>query len=214
MSKFCGHCGSTLADNATFCPSCGAPVTDQAAPQPQFNQPLYQQGMPAMGAAAPKAGMSKGAKIGIFCAIGAVALGLIIWLIIVLVGGGYKKPIKDYIKGLENQDVETFTDALTPGDSGVGSLMGGLTASTAQSTYKSKLRRMISTYGEDFSIDYDIIEKEEIPSSQTLGLIDDGYKLKVEFTITGSKTEKTVTKNITVIKSGGKWYLSSAFNLW
>lgn len=215
MSKFCGHCGSTLADNATFCPNCGAPVSDQAAPQ-QFNQPQQQFNQaafqPAGAAAAPKAGMSKNAKLAIIIAIAAVAIGLIIWLIVVLLGGGYEKPIKNYIKGLENQDVEAFVDSLTMGGD-MGSLLGGMSESSARSTYTSRLRSMINKYGEGFKISYDIIEKEEITKAETLGLYDGGYKLKIEFNIVGPKNTATVTKNVTVIKSGGKWSLSSAISL-
>ena len=85
MSKFCGHCGTSLADNATFCPSCGAPVDNQGMPQQQFNQP-QQFGQPAFQQAgamgAPKAGMSKNAKLAIIIAAGVVVVGLIVWLII------------------------------------------------------------------------------------------------------------------------------------
>lgn len=210
MSKFCGHCGSTLADNATFCPNCGAAITDQGMPQQQFNQPAFQQAMPnAMGA--PKAGMSKNAKLAIIIAACAVAVGLIVWLIIVLLGGGYEKPLKNYVKALEKQDVDLFVESVTP--SGSLAALGSLTESSARNQYESRLKNMIAKYGDDFKISYEITDKSEMTSSETLGLVDKGYTLKIKFTVSGSKKESTVTKTVKVLKTGGKWCLGSAPSL-
>lgn len=38
MSKFCGSCGSQIADEATFCPNCGASAADAQAPAPAATQ--------------------------------------------------------------------------------------------------------------------------------------------------------------------------------
>ncbi len=206
MSKFCGHCGSTLADNATFCPNCGAAITDQGMPQQQFNQPAFQQAMPnAMGA--PKAGMSKNAKLAIIIAAAAVAIGLIVWLIIVLLGGGYEKPIKNYIKALENKDVDLFVDSVTPSES-LGAL-DTLSESSAKSQYSRIVNNLINKYGEDYKISYEILEKNEMSSKKTFGLFE-GYTLKVKFTVAGSKKEGSVTRAVTVIKIDGKWCLGDA----
>lgn len=209
MSKFCGHCGSTLADNATFCPNCGAAITDQGMPQQQFNQPAFQQAMPnAMGA--PKAGMSKNAKLAIIIAAAAVAIGLIVWLIIVLLGGGYEKPLKNYVKALEKQDVDLFVESVTP--SGSLGALETLSESSAKSQYSSRVKNIINKYGEDYKISYEILEKTELSSTQTLGLFE-GYTLKVKFTVSGSKKEGSVTRTVRVIKTGGKWCLGSAPSL-
>ena len=206
MSKFCGHCGTTLADNATFCPSCGAPVQAQGAPaQPQFNQPAFQQAG-AMGA--PKAGMSKNAKLAIIIGCSAVALGLIIWLLIVLLGGGYEKPLKNYVKALEKQDVDLFVESVTP--SGSLGALATLSESGAKSQYSSRVKNIINKYGEDYKISYEILEKTEMSSTETLGLVDKGYTLKVKFTVAGSKKEGSVTKTVKVLKTDGKWCLGSA----
>ncbi len=209
MSKFCGHCGSTLADNATFCPNCGAAITDQGMPQQQFNQPAFQQAMPnAMGA--PKAGMSKNAKLAIIIAAAAVAIGLIVWLIIVLLGGGYEKPLKNYVKALEKQDVDLFVESVTP--SGSLGALDTLSESSAKSQYSSRVKNIVNKYGEDYKISYEILEKTEMSSTQTLGLFE-GYTLKVKFTVSGSKKEGSVTRTVRVIKTGGKWCLGSAPSL-
>ncbi len=209
MSKFCGHCGSTLADNATFCPNCGAAITDQGMPQQQFNQPAFQQAMPnAMGA--PKAGMSKNAKLAIIIAAAAVAIGLIVWLIIVLLGGGYEKPLKNYVKALEKQDVDLFVESVTP--SGSLGALDTLSESSAKSQYSSRVKNIINKYGEDYKISYEILEKTEMSNTQTLGLFE-GYTLKVKFTVSGSKKEGSVTRTVRVIKTGGKWCLGSAPSL-
>ena len=210
MSKFCGHCGTTLADNATFCPNCGAPSTDQPAPQfsqpQQFNQPAFG-GAPAMGAA--KQGMSKNAKLGIIIAAAVVGVGLIVLLCFLIFGGGYEKPLKNYIKSLETGDYELFTESLSS-----SCLTASLSASSVPSlsSFESRVKNMKSKYGDDFKIDYKIVEKEKVDSSIYLGLIEDGYKLKVEFTISGSKKEANVTKNISVIKTEGKSSLGSAIS--
>ena len=215
MSKFCGHCGASLADNATFCPNCGAPAADQGMPQQQFaqpqqpfgGQPAFQQAMPG----AAKAGMSKGAKTAIICAIGAVAIGLIVWLVIALVGGGYKKPIDNYINSFMKQDADLFVDALTPGGD-VGTLLGSTSETSLRRNFTTYLRNMTNTYGETINISYEILEKTELTSAETLGVYE-GYKLKIKFLIKGSKYEKTKTKTIRVIKMGGKWSINSAFDL-
>lgn len=210
MSKFCGHCGTTLADNATFCPNCGAAPADQAAPQfnqpQQFNQPAFG-GAPAMGAAKP--GMSKNAKMGIIIAAAVVGVGLIVLLCFLIFGGGYEKPLKNYIKSLETADYELFTDSLT--GKGLTAAISGSSVPSL-SSFESRIANMKSKYGDDFEIDYKIVEKEKVDSSMYLGLIDDGYKLKVEFTISGSKKQSTVTKNISVIKTDGKWCLGSTIS--
>ena len=221
MSKFCGHCGSSLADNATFCPNCGAPAADQGMPQQQFaqpqqfnqpqqfaqpqqpfgGQPAFQQAMPG----AAKAGMSKGAKTAIICAIGAVAIGLIVWLLIVLLGGGMEKPLKNQIKAYENSDYELFKDSMTAG----GAFESTSKASVpSESIFNSHVSRLKSTYGDDFKIEYKITEKEKVESASYLGLVDEIQKVKAEFTITGSKKSGTVTKSFRLIKSGGKWCVS------
>ena len=217
MSKFCGHCGSTLADNATFCPNCGAPAVDQAMPQQQFNQPQQfsqpQQpfgGQPAFQPAMPgaaKKGMSKGAKTAIFCAIGAVALGLIIWLIIALVGGGYEKTIKNHLKSYEKADYELFSETLTAG--GAFSSISGSSVPSA-SSFSNRVTDLKNTYGDDFSISYSIVEKTKVDTTQYLGLVDEVYTVKLEITISGSKKSRTSNKTCRVIKVDGKWCLSGA----
>lgn len=210
MSKFCGHCGSTLADNATFCPNCGAPAVDQAAPQ-QFNQPQQQFNQPAFGGApamgaAQKTGMSKGAKMAIIIGAAAVAVGLLVWLLIALLGGNMESPIKDQIKAFEKGDYALFKDSLTA----KGAFKETSEASVpSESTFVSHRNRLITSYGEDLKIEYTIVEKEKVDTSSYLGLVDEVQKVKCEFTITGSKKSGKVTKTFRCIKAGGKWCLSS-----
>ena len=209
MSKFCGHCGSTLADNATFCPNCGAPAVDQAAPaqfnQPQqFNQPAFG-GAPAMGAV-QKPGMGKGAKMAIIIGAAAIAVGLIVWLLIVLLGGGMETPIKDQLKAYEKTDYSLFKDSMTA----KGAFKEASESSVpSESTFASHRSRLAATYGDDFKIEYSIIEKEKVDASSYLGLVDEVQKVKCEFVITGSKKTGKVTKTFRCIKAGGKWCLSS-----
>ena len=211
MSKFCGHCGSTLADNATFCPNCGAPAVDQAAPQQQFNQPQPQFNQPAFGGApamgaAKKPGMSKGAKMAIIIGAAAVAVGLIIWLLIVLLGGGMESPIKDQLKAYEKGDYSLFQDSLTAGGAFKET---SLSSVPTESTFQNHRRNLVNTYGEDFKIEYSIVSQEKVDAASYLGLVDEVQKLKLELTITGSKKSSKVTKTVRCIKAGGKWCLST-----
>ena len=233
MSKFCGHCGSTLADNATFCPNCGAPAVDQAMAQQQFQQPQqfgqpqqfqqpqqfgqpqqFQQpfgGQPAFQPAMPgaaKAGMSKGAKTAIICVIGAVVIGLVALLLIILLGGGMEKPLKNHIKAYENCDYELFKDSLTA----EGAFKSASTSSIpSESTFNNHVKRLRNTYGDDFKIEYKILEKEKVDLgaySLYSDYIDEIQKVKVEFTFSGSKKSGTSTKTFRIIKTDGKWVLS------
>ena len=72
---------------------------------------------------------------------------------------------------------------------------------------------MISKYGEDFKISYKVVEKVNIGKSGTLGIYDDAYTLRVEFSISGSKKDNVVTKTINVYKANGKWFMTSAPSL-
>ena len=88
-----------------------------------------------------------------------------------------------------------------------------MSESSAASTYTSRLQSMISKYGEDFKINYKILEKINLGKSGTLGLYDDAYTLRIEFTVTGSKRENVVTKTVNVYKANGKWFMGSSISL-
>ena len=225
MSKFCGHCGSTLADNATFCPNCGAPAVDQTMPQQQFQQPQqfgqpqqFQQpqqfGQPQQfqqpfgGQPAFQPAMPGGAKTAIICVIGAVVIGLVVLLLIILLGGGMEKPLKNHIKAYENCDYELFKDSLTA----EGKFKSASTITIPpESTFNNHVKRLKSTYGDDFKIEYKILKKEKVDLgaySLYSDYIDEIQKVNVEFTFSGSKKTGTSTKTFRIIKTEGKWVLS------
>jgi len=156
--------------------------------------------------AAQKPGMSKGAKMGIIIAIAAVVVGLLIWLLISLLGGGMESPLKDQLKAYEKGDYSLFKDSMTAGGAFKETSESSVPAET---TFQIHRNNLINTYGEDFKIEYSIVSQEKVDATSYLGLVDEVQKLKCEFVITGSKKSGKVTKTFRVIKAGGKWCLSS-----
>ena len=104
---FCKNCGTQLKEGAKFCPKCGTPVTP----------------MPGAGQAGPGAGQpphqgpaaGKASKIPIF-AIGAIVI-LVVAVILIFracAGGGYEKPIKNFMQGMEDLDADKMLSAFPP----------------------------------------------------------------------------------------------------
>ena len=123
----------------------------------------------------------------------------------------YEKPLNNYIKSLESRDAELFVDSVTP--KGPLATLGALSENSPKNQYQNRLNKLINKYGDDFDISYEIINITEMTSNETLGLVDKGYTLKVNFTVSGSKEKGSITKTVKALNSGGKWCLGSAPSL-
>lgn len=201
MSLYCSKCGNEIADNATICPKCGTNVAGKG--ESKSVQPAFA-GVPA--ARAAKKGLSKGAKIGIICAASAIVIGVVVWLLIAIIGGGnMESPIKDQIEAYEDGDYKQFTESMTSGGP-----YDTISAAyiPAQTNFEMHRNSLVSTYGEGFKITYKITE-DSIPKSTTyMALVDEVHDIKCEFTIEGPKKTATKKKSFRCVKSGGHWCLS------
>lgn len=173
---FCPNCGTQLEDGALFCGECGSklqviPVTEESPAE----------------APAPKS--NKGLIIGL--AAGAAALFLLLMIaavcLIVGMGGGYKKPIKDLV-GLmnkENTDIGKFIEATLP-DMFVDAYHTGVPILSEFESFEDTLEEAkegledsyddwVDLYGKNWKVSYEITDEEQLSKSE-LKAIKNNYK--------------------------------------
>lgn len=153
--------------------------------------------------------------------VGVVVLVLLFVLFGSLFGGGYKKPIDNYIKGLEKADWKTFSKSLPKeqketiednfdGEEFLEEMLESLEDEygekikiTYKITDKSKLSKKKI---EDFEEEYEDVYDEEIKISKA-------YKIKVKVTIKGKDDKETNKVSFVVGKIKGKWYMLDSGDL-
>ena len=127
MAKFCTKCGRELTAGNKFCPGCGAPVpadtVNQSTEPPQGGMPAYGGMQGTAGGMSGPIGSPAGvpaakakSRIPVLAA-GAAVIIIVLFIVVKLMsGGGYKKPIENLEKGLNNQDVKLITSAFAGGE--------------------------------------------------------------------------------------------------
>ena len=228
MSKFCGNCGTELQDDAVQCYNCGFNVVPQPAQSENKAQELTP-GEKIANLTKDKAtwlfgkmmsdkkftGIVLGAVVGVVAVI--VALCLIF-------GGGYETAIDNYVDAIYYCEVDAFFDSAP--DFLIDKQIDeqGITKSQYKKQIESLLevthKTVITTYGDDFDVDYEITYEKEITGDDYEKLLDDlkgqgipkksvstAYELEVEFTIDGDKKKDTVDRELTVAKIDGDWFI-------
>lgn len=210
MSKFCGSCGSQIADNATFCPNCGASAANAPAPTPA---PAATQQTPYVQPTAAPAQNNNSKMIGI-ALVGVVVLVLIFVLFGSLFGGGYKKPIAKMCKGLEKEDWKIYSECL-PKDQkkAIGNKRG-------KDIIKKAVEFMEDEYGKNIKISYKVTDKEKLDKDDIDDLEDNfkkrydkkikiskAYELEVKLTIKGKDDKDSDEVDFVVAKVDGKWVI-------
>lgn len=205
MAKFCTKCGSPLSENAAYCTNCGA-VVDQKS-----NVTFSEQ------------------KKHMVIKIGSIAAVLIVIVLIftALFSGGYKSALDNFFEGIEDGDVSALMDAMPECE--IEYLENSLkeydiydsVKDYFEATFSVLLKGMESEFGDDISISYDIINKEELSDKQLKSIQNDlrssfnakdtevtkGYNVKMNVKIKGdNKTEKE-TISLKVAKVDGDWCL-------
>ena len=201
MSKFCENCGAEINDDVTVCPNCNTAVGAEKVATETTNT--------ASTSTDKKADTKKLAIIG-----GGIAAAVIILITIIvsLVSGRYKAPIKKYFKGLNKCDADSYVaaypDFLKKSDS------------IKDSTLKDRKKNLEKTYGDNVKYQYKILKKTKI-EKKDLEKVQDyvndkykekvkitkGFKVKTKQTIKGKDDYDYATDDIYVYKIDGKWYV-------
>lgn len=217
MSKFCQNCGSEVKDTDKNCPNCGAAVQE-----PEVKKEVKQEASNAAKTTTKSA--TNNTKL--FAIIGGAvaALLVVILLIVALAGGGYKKPIDNFIKGMEKGNAKTMLKAFP--DVMKEDLEDYLTDDELEDM-KADLE---DEFGKNIKITYKVLDKEKIDKDDLKEVQEDledqyedakkskvkvtaGYKLSIKMSIKGKDDKDSQTITMKVYKIGGKWCMLSPMSL-
>lgn len=195
MSKFCENCGAEMEDSEIVCKHCG--------PQAPAEEPVVTDTTVNKGA--NKNDNTK--NIVVIAVVAAVVIALIVLLSSVL-GGGYKKPVKNFFKGMEKADAEMYMSAFPE----------FMDYDYDKDDMEDMLDMLEDEYGKNIKISYKIEEKEKI-DKEDLEYVQEyieevyeeevkvtkGYKLEVEATIKGKEDDDTDDQDMYIYKIDGDW---------
>lgn len=221
MSKFCPKCGASLEDDAKFCSSCGAEVAAEEVPvQENVESPVTEEAGLAKRTVSfqipdfkaliskidrPTAVKWGGIAAGVVAAI--IAIIVAISLIFPSPEAVVKKAINGYIKGdakavvsvvppffFEDKDdkkdaIEALEETLEDGD--YEDIKYQIKKVSDMSSSDKKIIKGLLEYYEEYADDFDV---DDVTGFKTVKVrIEDG--------------DETVTKEMSVIKYKGRWYL-------
>lgn len=201
MSKFCTKCGATLDDNAAFCTTCGAKfdvAPAQTAEKADGNETLLDK----FKANANAEGLKKlqaNPNFTKYVGIGVVAIAAIIIICILcsVLGGGWKKPIKNYFKGIEEKDGAILMEAYHEYELKNEKKANDWTNSEQKKSYKETAKLLnkyldeIEEYGNDIKISVKFDDKEKLDEDELKD-----YEKALE--VAWDKKNLEVTKGYTV----------------
>ena len=201
MSKFCENCGAEMEDNQVVCPKCqnGAEVekateTTTATEEVKTNP-----------TSSNKSETIK--KVGIIGGIVA-AVVIIIAIIVSIISSGWKKPIKNYVAGMNKCDSDKYLSAFPD----------FLKMKTTDSDLKDSKKNDDKEYGDKVKYSAKILKKEKISKDElkdveeyiqkkydTKVSVKKGYKVKIEAKTKGKDDYDYGTSTRYVYKIDGKW---------
>ena len=210
---FCKNCGAQIAEGAKFCPKCGASVGNVNAGN------NGETGQVETGKKPPYLAIGLIAVIAVVVIILAVVLGKTVF------GKGYEKPIKNLIKGVEEQDGEMILSAFS--DETIEALEDemGVDRKDLEDMMEEEFEYMFSDEeyeDEDLEFKYKIEDNEKLDKDDIKDIKDelkDYYNIRedikaareLDVTLTvyvDGEEEDDSEETLTVIKVDGKWYLS------
>lgn len=202
MSKFCENCGAEMDDNETICKYCG-PKAEEKVEEPVVET----KGANESTSTPAQNDTKKMAIIG-----GAIIAAVIVLLIIIfsIVGGRYKAPIKNLVKGTNKADADIYLKAY-PEFLDMGK--------TIDDEYlKDKIKDNEKDYGDNLKYSCKILGKEKIDKDD-LKYVQDyiketydekveikkGFEVKLEKKYKGKDDFDYYTSTAYVYKIDGKW---------
>lgn len=233
MSKFCTKCGATLEDNAAFCTACGtkfdvAPATaekadDNASILDKFKANANAEGIKKLQA---NPNFTKYVGIGVV----AIAAIIIICILCSILGSGWKKPIKNYFKGIEEKDGETYMSAYHEIELKQERKANDWSTKEQEKSYKNSAKFQYNAlkkeYGSDLKISVKFDDKEKIDKDDLKDYeealehnwdkklkIAKGYIVEGEVKIKGDDDKDTEDFEFYVLKIDGDWAIVSEYDL-
>lgn len=208
MSKFCENCGAEMEENETVCKSC-APKTEPE--EAKVEEPVAENTTSSTNEPAGKSkDVKKLAIIGGGIAVAVVAL---IVLIVSIVGGRYKAPIKNYYKGLNKCDASTYMKAFPE------FVNDKVNKNLDDDDLKDDKKDDEKVYGDNIKYSYKILKKTKIDKDDLKNVqeyvektydekvkITKGFKVKIEAKTKGKDDYSYGTMTEYVYKIDGKWY--------
>lgn len=196
MSKYCMQCGKEIENNANHCPFCGA-SQDTGFDTKELN-------------GGKNKSQSSSLLVPIVAIVSIIAVIIIVTMNLTIFNNAYEEPVDNFLTAIEKGDgdylEEVIPDYMIDDDDDL------------DDTAKKLKAAMVIVVGEDFDLDYEIIEKEEIEDSKLKKIeknisskydedvdVDAGYNLKVEISIESDEKDESTETNISVYKIDGKW---------
>ena len=199
MSKFCENCGAEMADDQVVCSNCGNGAEAEKVAEPVAEE------VKANPTTSNKSELIK--KVGIIGGIVA-AVAIIVAIIVSLASGGWKKPIKNYVEGMNKCDSDKYLAAYPD----------FLEMKTSDSDLKDMKKNSEKEYGDNVKYSYKILKKEKITKDELKDVeeyiknkydksvkVKKGFKVKVEYKMKGKDDFDYQTTNVYVYKIDGKW---------
>lgn len=206
MANFCTKCGGPLENNAAFCTNCGA-VADKKNNVVNLH--------------------NKNTAI----LLGGILAGIIIIVILIslIFGGGYKSAIDNYFEGFEDADAKKFMKAMP--ECQIEYLEESLKdyskfdSLTEYFEYclEEALNKIEDEYGDDISISYEIKDKEELSEKELKDIrkrlennydnddvkVTKGYEVEITAEIKGDDNSDEEDITVKVAKVDGDWCIVS-----
>ncbi len=202
MAKFCTKCGAPLDNNAAFCTNCGA-VADKKNNIVNLH--------------------NKNTAI----LLGGILAGIIILVILIslIFGGGYKSAIDNYFEGFEDTNAKKFMKAMP--ECQIEYLEESLKdyskfnslAEYFEYLLEEALNKIEDEYGDDISISYEIKDKEELSEKELKDIrkrlennydnddvkVTKGYEVEITAVIKGDDNSDEEDITVKVAKVDGDW---------
>ena len=202
MAKFCTKCGAPLDNNAAFCTNCGA-VADKKNNIVNLH--------------------NKNTAI----LLGGILAGIIVLVILIslIFGGGYKSAIDNYFEGFEDTNAKKFMKAMP--ECQIEYLEESLKdyskfnslAEYFEYLLEEALNKIEDEYGDDISISYEIKDKEELSEKELKDIrkrlennydnddvkVTKGYEVEITAEIKGDDNSDEEDITVKVAKVDGDW---------
>lgn len=198
MSKYCMQCGKQIEDNANHCQFCGA------SQDMGFD-------VTAVNGTAKKS--SSGALVPVVAVVSVILVVVIVLLNLTVFNNGYEEPIENLFDAIEEGDGDYLEDALPE--------YMDIDSEKMEDTAKKLKAAMVVMLGEDFEIDFDVIDKEEIDDKKLKKLeksikedfdedvdVDAGYNVEIEIFLEGDDKDESTKTKIPVYKIDGDWCIT------
>lgn len=211
MDKFCNVCGNIIPQDSSVCPVCDTPV--QLRPTVPHKKQIWKRNIVAL----------------ILIALFVVVCLCVVNLIESNSDSGFLAPsetmdaesaVKGYFRALfDDCDYDEFIEYIYEDELEAKCDKEGITASEFESSIKTMMQGVENAKENGAKIEYEVLNKDGFDSSDVDEIIemyedeydievDDARQFKVKSSVSGTDNDINQTETATVVKIGGKWYVS------